>query len=53
MYKLNKVKGPQRRILQLDFQSGVMCNVAKGHRTNQFKFDQIEKIESDVSVYEF
>ena len=50
VYKFNRLKGAQRRILQLDFQTNVMCNVQRGHRNNQFKFEQIERVESEVCV---
>ena len=51
VYKFNRLKGAQRRILQLDFQTEVMCNVQRGHRNNQFRFDQIERIESEDGVH--
>lgn len=50
VYKFNRLKGAQRRILQLDFQTNVMCNVQRGHRNNQFKFEQIERVESEVCL---
>ena len=48
VYKINRLKGAQRRILQLDFQTKVLCNIQKGHRNNQFRFEQIERVESEV-----
>ena len=50
VYKVNRLKGLQRRILQFDFQTRVMCTIQNGHRTNPIGFDQIERVESDVRM---
>jgi hypothetical protein len=51
VYKLNsKRMGGQRRILQLDFQASVFCNIANGKRHHQIPFGSIERIESEDGV---
>eukprot|EP00911_Craspedida_sp_UC1_P003024 UC1_evm6s2203 len=50
VYKFNRLKGAQRRILQIDFQSKVMCNVNRGQRSHQFQFSDIAQIESADGV---
>eukprot|EP00047_Mylnosiga_fluctuans_P024651 m.166145 g.166145 ORF g.166145 m.166145 type:complete len:1343 (+) comp9898_c0_seq4:65-4093(+) len=47
VYKFSKLKGAQRRILQLDFSSKIMCNIQRGHRNNQIRFEDIERVESE------
>ena len=42
--------GGQRRILQLDFQARVFCNIANGKRQHQIPFGHIERIESEDGV---
>lgn len=50
VYKFNRLKGAQRRILQLDFQTLVMCNVQRGQRNHQYKFSDIARVESADGV---
>ena len=50
VYKMNRMKGAQRRILQLDFQARVLCNIANGKRNNQYNFGQIDRVESEDGV---
>ena len=50
VYKINRLKGAQRRILQLDFQTKTLCHIQKGHRTNQIRFEQIDRVESEDGV---
>lgn len=51
VYKLNaKRMGGQRRILQLDFQARIFCNIANGKRHHQIPFGHIERIESEDGV---
>ena len=48
VYKINRLKGSQRRILQFDFQTRVLCTIQNGHRTNPIPYDQIDRVEGDV-----
>ncbi|XP_077982635.1 uncharacterized protein LOC144437552 [Glandiceps talaboti] len=47
VYKYYKHKQSQRRILQIDFQGGVLCNIQKGNLNRKFRFSQVERYESD------
>ncbi|KJE97247.1 hypothetical protein CAOG_007686 [Capsaspora owczarzaki ATCC 30864] len=47
VYKYTKLKSAQRRILQIDFQSRVLCNIKRGNRDKRFEFNQIESCECE------
>ncbi|XP_070575952.1 formin-J-like isoform X2 [Ptychodera flava] len=47
VYKYYKHKSSQRRILQIDFQSAILCNIQKGNLNRKFKFSQVSSYESD------
>eukprot|EP00040_Diaphanoeca_grandis_P033013 m.201182 g.201182 ORF g.201182 m.201182 type:complete len:1357 (+) comp32792_c0_seq1:68-4138(+) len=50
LYKISRIGKYLRRVLQLDFQSNIICIVNQGKRSDQHQFSSLSSIESEDGV---